>query len=299
MAYEKWTRKLTTILKEWGFEEGEHKATSHTKWTYKGPKAQRSVTVVVPTHIKSSSRAVTIAKIKTNLRRAGVSEADLEAFNKLALGLMQAEPADDFDDLEEKLTAAIASNRIVDVAEIALEIGKRAAANGQTNYKSRAIEDVKQKVIAAANVEVIRRKIDKLLLQQVQMMMRTHFASGEDFTVSRGGTFAADSMTELPHELYDAYGIRFTNCETDDYSADIEAVFTGDADGHFVKDYGVVRFRAGLSLELDDNYATTEDSKDFYSVTTLLPHGRTLQELQALHKAIESVVTVTALKQQH
>lgn len=299
MEYDKWTRKLIKIVEGWGFIKGPNIAGSHIKWTYKGPKADREFSIVIPRYNKSGIRAKTIGRIKQNMRAAGVNNAELEAFNKLALGLMQAQPDDDYDDLEEKLAAAMAANRALDAAENALEIGKRAGASGQTNYKSRAIEDVKKKSIAAANVVAVQKKIDKLLLQQLHMMMRTYFKSGEDFSVSRSGAFAADSMSELPDDLCKRYGIRFTDCEGDDYSTDIEAIFTGDADIIFAAKYGFVQFRTTLSIEIADDYATTEDSKDFYSVTTRLPHGRTLQEIKNLHNAIESFVTETAMKQEY
>jgi hypothetical protein len=299
VEYDSWTRKLIKIVEEWGFTKGPNISGSHTKWTYKGPKAEREFSIIIPRHNKSGIRAKTIGRIKQSMRAAGVTGADLEAFNKLALGLMQAQPHDDFDDLEEKLEAAMAANRILIAAEIALEIGKRAGAKGQMDYKSRAIDDARARNTAAANIEIIRRQIDQLLLKQVQMMMRSHFASGEDFTVSRGGTFAADSMSELPLELYETYGVNFTTCEADEDSATIQAIFTGDADGEFAKQHGMLRFRVNLSLELDDDYASTEDSRDFYSVLTYLPQGRTLEELEALHRAIDSVVKMTILKKKH
>lgn len=292
MEYENWTRKYVDVLKEWGFQPTAKKATSHRKWRYSGPETERTVTVIVPAKIKSSSRAATIANVKRQLNKAGASKQSIARFDRIALGLIQVEAGDTTGALEEKLEAAIKNQGSLIAAKIAFELGKRLGAEGA---RSSAIEKREQEIEAANEFSMLVYEIERILRRRMQGMFNRQIEASGYIEIGESRRFGVGRVSiedALVHEF--GFSIERTHSGS---SSDIEltGVLVGGLAAHFEPWVKSPRFEATIEDEDGEGWIYCRDGNDVCSVRVSALDHLKKDALEAILKALEEEQTMMGL----
>jgi len=292
MEYDKWTRKYVGVLKEWGFEPLEKKATSHRKWRYSGSSTERPVTVIVPSKIKNSSRAATIANVKRQLSRAGADRSSINRFDRIALGLIQVEASDTIDVLEEKLEAAISHSDHLIVAKIAFELGKRA---GAENARSTAIEKRQQAIDAETELGRLVRAIEDILLCRLQAMFNREIERNGPIELGRRVRSSRASV-EIAQDLVDEFGFSIASNYVD-RAGEIEmsGQLVGSLTPHFEPWVKIPYFNAAVDDEDREGWLYCRDGDEILRVQVSALFHLTNDALEVILQSLEEEQTMMRL----
>lgn len=292
MEYDGWTRKLTIVLREWGFEPTGNKSTSHKKWRYEGPKTQRAVTVAIPANIKSSSRAVTIASIRKNLRRAGASNEAIAEFNKYALGLIEAVASDPLDELEEKLAAAITNEAALAAAKIAFQLAKTA---NDKSYESQAIKQRDMEISGAKRKSELVNEIEEVLLTRMKGMFNRHIEAFGRLNIGGQRGYYREKIT-IDAALADEFGFLMNDFDTLQYNHfRLRGNLTGETAEPFNSPKSGGLFEVILNNEYEEEFCEVYDGDCLYGFSLHVLQDMSEIELKDVLATLQSQQTMMAL----
>lgn len=227
------TRKVAKGMKDFGFKPKKGNGSNHRDWVYDGPKAKSSFNYTLQNKAKEKSRAGVLKGLRKKMLRNGVAEHDVEWIDRIALGLIALESGDDRSTIEEKLSEAITSKNMLEVAKLAFELG-RLAGESDERYECRAIADKVVEFDAADKKRKTIRKIIDFCHRRFQFMLKHHIESDGGIEVTIPNYSYADPI-EYDDALVSFYELepkRFIfNEEEDnirahgDFNGSIEAVF--------------------------------------------------------------------------
>ena len=260
---DKWTRKLVRLLKELGFTDVSSKRAPHRKYRLESDKLQKPCTVVVQRKMHEYARADAIKQIVDNLKDAGANDSLISQFDKMALGMLLAEPDDDFEDLIGSLKTAIKMNDRRAVAVASFELGRRIE-KGHRHENSSIIFDIFEEEDNIKNKEIkYKNEITDILSDLFERALRAH--------IDRNGCFEfyarfGGNVDRFDEEVVNHFGFKITSHSAGDDEIVLSGIFAGELKEIFLTFTDRLHFEASIIDEDGETDKSIYRTDDFYKV---------------------------------